>query len=132
LLLLAVGAADDRRSLGATLRLALQCIAVTVVIAAVPTDLRVVPQLPWWLERACLLLAGVWFVNVVNFMDGIDWITVAEVVPVSAMLALFGLAGHLSPGPTVVAAALCGAYLGFAPFNRPVAKVFLGDVGSLP
>jgi UDP-N-acetylmuramyl pentapeptide phosphotransferase/UDP-N-acetylglucosamine-1-phosphate transferase len=32
----------------------------------------------------------------------------------------------------LVAAALCGALLGFAPFNRPVAKVFLGDVGSLP
>ena len=27
---------------------------------------------------------------------------------------------------------LCGAMLGFAPFNRPVAKIFLGDVGSLP
>ena len=31
-----------------------------------------------------------------------------------------------------MATALCGAYLGFAPFNRPVAKVFLGDIGSLP
>jgi len=33
---------------------------------------------------------------------------------------------------TIVAAALCGALLGFTPFNRPVAKIFLGDVGSLP
>jgi UDP-N-acetylmuramyl pentapeptide phosphotransferase/UDP-N-acetylglucosamine-1-phosphate transferase len=32
----------------------------------------------------------------------------------------------------VVAVALCGAMLGFAPFNRPVARLFLGDVGSLP
>ncbi|MHC2735113.1 UDP-N-acetylmuramyl pentapeptide phosphotransferase/UDP-N-acetylglucosamine-1-phosphate transferase [Bradyrhizobium liaoningense] len=32
----------------------------------------------------------------------------------------------------LIAAALCGAMLGFAPFNRPVARVFLGDVGSLP
>jgi len=32
----------------------------------------------------------------------------------------------------VAAAALLGAMLGFAPFNRPVAKIFLGDVGSLP
>ena len=32
-----------------------------------------------------------------------------------------------------VALALCGAVLGFAPFNRPAkAKLFLGDVGSLP
>ena len=33
---------------------------------------------------------------------------------------------------TIVAAALFGAMLGFAPFNRPVTKIFLGDVGSLP
>ena len=59
--------------------------------------------MPWWLERACLLLAGIWFVNLVNFMDGIDWMTVAEVVPVTAALAAFGLAGALPPGATVVA-----------------------------
>ena len=32
----------------------------------------------------------------------------------------------------MVALALGGAMLGFAPFNRPVARLFLGDVGSLP
>jgi UDP-N-acetylmuramyl pentapeptide phosphotransferase/UDP-N-acetylglucosamine-1-phosphate transferase len=31
----------------------------------------------------------------------------------------------------VVTCALCGAVAGFAPLNRPVAKLFLGDVGSL-
>jgi len=55
-----------------------------------------------------------------------------EVVPLTACLALFGLTGVLSNDGTVVAFALCGAMRGFAPFNRPVARVFLGDVGSLP
>ncbi len=32
----------------------------------------------------------------------------------------------------LVAAALLGAMLGFAPFNKPVARLFLGNVGSLP
>ena len=40
--------------------------------------------------------------------------------------------GEIPPSTTIAAAALCGALLGFAPFNRPVAKIFLGDVGSLP
>jgi UDP-N-acetylmuramyl pentapeptide phosphotransferase/UDP-N-acetylglucosamine-1-phosphate transferase len=47
-------------------------------------------------------------------------------------LTLFGWLGELPALPTVVAGALCGALLGFSVFNRPVAKVFLGDVGSLP
>jgi UDP-N-acetylmuramyl pentapeptide phosphotransferase/UDP-N-acetylglucosamine-1-phosphate transferase len=131
-LLGAVGAFDDFRSIPVAPRLLLQGAAVAIMLLSLSADARMTSFLPFWLERAALFLAGLWFVNLVNFMDGIDWITVAEIVPVTLALALLGLAGQLSPGPTVVAAALCGAYLGFAPFNRPVAKVFLGDVGSLP
>jgi UDP-N-acetylmuramyl pentapeptide phosphotransferase/UDP-N-acetylglucosamine-1-phosphate transferase len=78
------------------------------------------------------LLAGVYFVNLVNFMDGLDWMTVAEVVPVTGALVVLGVRGELSFSAAIVAAALCGATAGFAPFNRPVARIFLGDVGSLP
>jgi UDP-N-acetylmuramyl pentapeptide phosphotransferase/UDP-N-acetylglucosamine-1-phosphate transferase len=127
-----VGVTDDLHPLEALPRLVLQAAAVAVVLAMLPADLRIVPALPWWLERAGLLIGAVWFVNLVNFMDGIDWMTVAEVVPLSAALAAFGLMGALPPGATVVAFALCGAVIGFAPFNRPVARLFLGDVGSLP
>src|SRR4029077_15515318 len=68
----------------------------------------------------------------VNFMGGIDWMTVAEMVPLTAGLAVIGLLGALPPEGIVVALSLNGAILGFAPFNRPTAKLFLGDVGSLP
>jgi UDP-N-acetylmuramyl pentapeptide phosphotransferase/UDP-N-acetylglucosamine-1-phosphate transferase len=123
---------DDMRSLSAAVRLAIQCIAVGALIAALPNQLQVLPQLPWWLERAGLFVGAVWLVNLVNFMDGIDWMTVAELVPVAGAIVLLGLAGTFAPWPSVVAAALLGAMLGFAPFNKPVARVFLGDVGSLP
>jgi len=131
-LLAVVGAIDDVRSSPAAVRLALQCVAVCALIATFPKELQILPHVPWWIERAGLLLAGVWFVNLVNFMDGIDWMTVAEFVPVSGTLVLLGLAGTLPMLPAVVAAALLGAILGFAPFNKPVARLFLGDVGSLP
>jgi UDP-N-acetylmuramyl pentapeptide phosphotransferase/UDP-N-acetylglucosamine-1-phosphate transferase len=113
-----VGAIDDIRTIAVAPRLLLQAICVAAVIAALPADLHVIPSLPWWIERACLLLAGVWFVNLVNFMDGIDWMTVAEVVPLAGGLVLIGLAGALPAPAMLVALALCGAMLGFAPFNR--------------
>ena len=47
-------------------------------------------------------------------------------------MVVLGLLGEFPLPATLVAAALCGAMLGFAPFNRPVATIFLGDVGSLP
>lgn len=127
-----VGVTDDMRPLEALTRLLLQAAAVAAVIAALPPELRVFPHIPWWIERLLLLISGVWLVNLVNFMDGIDWMTVAEIVPITAALAVFGLAGALPQDAMVVSIALCGAMIGFAPFNRPVARLFLGDVGSLP
>ncbi len=132
LLLALVGAVDDIRTLPAAPRLVLQCLAVGALIAALPAEWHILPFVPWWAERICLFLGGVWFVNITNFMDGIDWMTVAEAVPLTGAIVLFGLLGVLGMLPTVVAAALLGAMLGFAPFNKPVAKLFLGDVGSLP
>jgi UDP-N-acetylmuramyl pentapeptide phosphotransferase/UDP-N-acetylglucosamine-1-phosphate transferase len=110
----------------------LQALAVGAILFTASTDLRIVPACPLWIERGLLLLAGLWFVNLVNFMDGLDWMTAAEVVPITGAMVLLGLLGELSLSATIVAAALGGAMIGFAPFNRPVAKIFLGDVGSLP
>jgi UDP-N-acetylmuramyl pentapeptide phosphotransferase/UDP-N-acetylglucosamine-1-phosphate transferase len=127
-----VGMADDIRTIPVLPRLLLQAAAVVAILFATPADLRIIPACPIWIERTVLLLAGLWFVNLVNFMDGLDLMTTAEVVPITAAMVLLGWSGIYPQVPTLVAAALCGAMLGFAPFNRPVAKVFLGDVGSLP
>ena len=127
-----VGLIDDIRPIPVLPRLILQGIAVGAVVFTTPGELRIIAALPLGIERGLLLIAGLWFVNLVNFMDGLDLMTVAEAVPITATLAVLGMLGAL-PGPaTIIAASLCGALLGFAPFNRPVAKVFLGDVGSLP
>jgi UDP-N-acetylmuramyl pentapeptide phosphotransferase/UDP-N-acetylglucosamine-1-phosphate transferase len=127
-----VGTADDIQSIPVLPRLLLQAVAVGATLYFAPAELRIVPACPLWFERVLLLFAGLWFVNLVNFMDGLDLITVAEVVPITAAMVLFGWSSTYPQIPTLVAAALCGAMVGFAPFNRPVAKVFLGDVGSLP
>jgi UDP-N-acetylmuramyl pentapeptide phosphotransferase/UDP-N-acetylglucosamine-1-phosphate transferase len=131
-LLTLIGLLDDIHTLSPAPRLLVQLLAVGLVVVLLPADARVASSLPIWIERACVVLLGVWFVNLVNFMDGIDWMTVAEAVPITAAVAIFGLGGIVPPTVTLVALALLGAMLGFAPFNRPVARLFLGDVGSLP
>jgi UDP-N-acetylmuramyl pentapeptide phosphotransferase/UDP-N-acetylglucosamine-1-phosphate transferase len=127
-----VGLADDIRSIPVPTRLMLQAVAVGAIVFTAPGDVRIAPSYPLPIERGLLLLAGLWFVNLVNFMDGLDWMTVAEVVPITGALIVLGTIGEFPVSATIVAAALCGAMAGFAPFNRPVAKIFLGDVGSLP
>jgi UDP-N-acetylmuramyl pentapeptide phosphotransferase/UDP-N-acetylglucosamine-1-phosphate transferase len=128
----AVGAADDIRPIGVAPRFLLQALSVALVICTLPETLRIAPFMPLWIERLVLIVGGLWFVNLVNFMDGLDWMTVAEVVPITAALAMFGTLGYLPATPAIISLALCGAMIGFAIFNRPVASLFLGDVGSLP
>jgi UDP-N-acetylmuramyl pentapeptide phosphotransferase/UDP-N-acetylglucosamine-1-phosphate transferase len=132
LLIALLGAVDDIFTVAVAPRLLIQFLSVAIVIAVLPPDFQMTPYLPWWLERALLVVAGVWFVNLVNFMDGLDWMTVAEMVPLTGGLVLMGWLGALPHYAVICALALLGAIIGFAPFNRPVARLFLGDVGSLP
>jgi UDP-N-acetylmuramyl pentapeptide phosphotransferase/UDP-N-acetylglucosamine-1-phosphate transferase len=132
LFLAAVGMIDDLRPVPVVPRLALQLAAVVFLFAALPSQLRILETVPVSLERAVLVLGMLWFINLVNFMDGLDWMTVAEMLPMTVALAAFALFGEAPSDILPIALALAGALLGFAPFNRPVARLFLGDVGSLP
>jgi UDP-N-acetylmuramyl pentapeptide phosphotransferase/UDP-N-acetylglucosamine-1-phosphate transferase len=131
-LLTIVGAIDDIFPIAPLWRLAVQAVAVTLTVSTMPPELRAIPIAPIAVERTAEIVAGLWFVNLVNFMDGIDWMTVAEAVPSTISIFVFALLGVAPPIAGSVALALCGALLGFAPFNRPMARLFLGDVGSLP
>jgi UDP-N-acetylmuramyl pentapeptide phosphotransferase/UDP-N-acetylglucosamine-1-phosphate transferase len=131
-LLMAVGLVDDLRGVPIGVRVALQTLSVGAAVFSLPSGGLLEAWIPVEIERAILILAGLWFVNLVNFMDGIDWITIAECLPLAAGLVLLGLLGALPLHGVVAALALLGALIGFAPFNRPPARIFLGDAGSLP
>src|SRR5262249_50337801 len=90
-----IGAIADKHPIPAAPRLGLQSFAVAAVLMTFPPELRVLPVLPWWSERIFLFIGGLWFVNLVNFMDGLDWMTVVEVVPITGALAAMGLLGYL-------------------------------------
>src|ERR1700733_5756365 len=66
-----VGAFDDIRPLPIVPRLLLQAVIVAAVLFSLTRVLRIVLVVPWSLDRVILLLGGLWFVNLVNFMDGI-------------------------------------------------------------
>ena len=132
ILVAAVGLVDDLWPLPPLPRLALELIAMGLAVSALPDGARVLPFVPITLERVLLVVGGAWFINLTNFMDGMDWLTLAEMAPLTAALSLFWCLGFLSPLAGLVALALLGSLLGFAPFNKPVARLFLGDVGSLP
>src|SRR5258708_27409267 len=92
-LLTIVGAIDDMFPIAVLPRLAMQAVAVILVVSMMPAELRAAPIVPITIERAAEIVAGLWFVNLVNFMDGIDWMTVAETIPSTASIFVFALLG---------------------------------------
>jgi UDP-N-acetylmuramyl pentapeptide phosphotransferase/UDP-N-acetylglucosamine-1-phosphate transferase len=124
---------DDRHGgLPIGIRLGMQVVAVGAVLALLPVTATVTQGLvPLWFERLVLLFAWLWFTNLFNFMDGINGITGVEMVALGLGAALPGmLQGGAAPGGAGLIVA--GVALGFLPWNWGRAKVFLGDVGSVP
>jgi UDP-N-acetylmuramyl pentapeptide phosphotransferase/UDP-N-acetylglucosamine-1-phosphate transferase len=88
--------------------------------------------LPELADRLVAGLAWIWFINLFNFMDGIDGIAGVEAACIGAGLFVV-LQGLGSPaGLGLIALATAGAALGFLWWNWQPARIFLGDVGSVP
>jgi UDP-N-acetylmuramyl pentapeptide phosphotransferase/UDP-N-acetylglucosamine-1-phosphate transferase len=128
-----LGAIDDAYGLSVSSRLGGQFLATLVLIGTLPEELRLFPDLmPAGMEDALLVLGIMWFVNAVNFLDGLDWMMVAQAVPMTLGIAVLYALGIVPGTIGLLALTLLGAMLGFAVFNKHPAQIFLGDAGSLP
>ncbi len=114
---------DDHRALPVLPRLGAQVLAVGVFSLALLTT-----GLSWW-WLPLLLIGGVWSINLHNFMDGIDGLLAQQAIFVCGGLALLAW-GVAQPALALATAALATAALGFWYYNRPLARIFMGDVGS--
>jgi UDP-N-acetylmuramyl pentapeptide phosphotransferase/UDP-N-acetylglucosamine-1-phosphate transferase len=133
LLLALVSWLDDRKGLGPLSRLLAQAAAVGIGLAILPETPVLQGIAPFWLDRALAFFAWLWFVNLYNFMDGIDGITGVETLALGAGIALLSRLGGIGEtGLEAPALVLAAAALGFLVWNWHPAKLFLGDVGSVP
>lgn len=115
---------DDRRGLPISVRFGAHLVAAVVVIPALA------PALPVW---SWLLVAPaiVWMTNLYNFMDGSDGL--------AGGMAIFGFGAYAAAAAAagdaslaVAGAGVAAASAGFLVFNHHPARVFMGDVGSIP
>lgn len=123
-----IGLAEDLKGIGSLRRLALQ------FVVAGAAGLLLLQDMTGPMLGRCLFVAGAMFclvgyTNAYNFMDGIDGISVVQAVAAGAAWFAVGASTDV-PALTAGGAIIAGAALGFAPYNMPRARVFLGDVGS--
>jgi UDP-GlcNAc:undecaprenyl-phosphate GlcNAc-1-phosphate transferase len=79
------------------------------------------------------LVATVWFAGVChafNLLDNMDGLAAGVAVVAAGFLAWL-LAPFLGAAIVLLLVALCGALIGFLYWNRPPARLFMGDCGSL-
>jgi UDP-N-acetylmuramyl pentapeptide phosphotransferase/UDP-N-acetylglucosamine-1-phosphate transferase len=125
-LLAAVSWFDDLRGLSPIVRLLAQAAAVAVGILVLPG-----PRDLFYL--AAIGLVWIWWINLFNFMDGIDGLAGTEAAAIGASLLLFaGVGAGADPALRTLAAVVTGAAIGFLVWNWSPARIFLGDIGSVP
>lgn len=133
LALMLVSFLDDRTPLPVRVRFAVQVAAVAFAFFGFDYGLVFQGLLPWWLDRIAAAILWLWFINLYNFMDGIDEITSLQTSSMMAGLMLLAITEpQVKNFLAVDGAILAGAILGFWMFNRHPAKIFLGDSGSIP
>jgi UDP-N-acetylmuramyl pentapeptide phosphotransferase/UDP-N-acetylglucosamine-1-phosphate transferase len=124
---------DDLSPLPPLLRLVLQAAVVAACLASLPSSTLVLGgHLPPWLDRCMAGLAWLWFINLYNFMDGIDGITGTETAGVCLGFVLLAGFGAGTATNSSLGLILAGASLGFLVWNWHPSRIILGDVGSVP
>lgn len=86
------------------------------------------------LVGAVALFFMVGIINAFNMIDNMDWQCggVAMLILLAGLVMIFNRQGSLMEVPETLAFTLLGPLAAFLWWNRPVARIFLGDAGSIP
>ena len=133
----ALGLADDILDLSPAFRFPIQGLSLAALLTwAVPLPTMVLPfglALDGWLLVALIWLAAIWWMNLFNFMDGIDGMAGTQAI----IILVGGLGIALSADPSMLTAPVVlpvvmtsAATAGFLLLNWTPARIFMGDAGS--
>jgi UDP-N-acetylmuramyl pentapeptide phosphotransferase/UDP-N-acetylglucosamine-1-phosphate transferase len=127
LLLTIIGWRDDKNPVSSLLRLLIQ-LAVSVWLVGFGWWEFTFKEIVFW---SGVTVAMIWLMNAYNFMDGSNGMAGFQGVFAGTVMAvLFQTGGeHTMALIALVVAAAC---VGFLPLNFPRARVFMGDVSSVP
>jgi Fuc2NAc and GlcNAc transferase len=126
ILLACVSLIDDLKGLRPILRLVVQFITAILAFYFLH-GLRplVIPQINFnynYVIYPLAIVGMVWFINLFNFMDGVDGFASVEVIAVASILFIMSW--------NIITILLIVCVAGFLCWNWPKAKIFMGDVGS--
>ena len=134
LLVAVAGFIDDRRRLSARVRIVVHTLAALWALFWLGGLHALRFDHFLWTPHAFGYVLGVlgvvWTINLFNFMDGIDGLAVSEAIFMAGAAALLGASAGAAAAPLRADLLFAAACAGFALWNWPPARIFMGDVGS--
>jgi len=133
-LIVGLGVYDDVIGANAPKKFAVQAAAALVLVAfGFQFNVISIAGQVFHLGIFGAIASMIWIVgviNAVNFIDGMDSLaTVVALTTAAAFVTIAVLRNDLFS--LVIMTALCGSLVGFYPWNKPPAKIFMGDTGSM-
>lgn len=135
LIIIVVGALDDRFTLRARTKLLCQ-IAVAYLVWLQPFRehpqrlMVLIIELPPWVSCLVTIFLVVAIINAFNLIDGLDGLAAGLSVVSAGCLAVWAMIVSHRPELMIVYLILAGSCLGFLRYNFAPARIFMGDVGS--
>ena len=128
-IILIAGILDDLLNLPAKLKFVVQAVAAFIVAFSPFNFIQIFAwTLPPLLGKIITFFWILGLVNAYNLIDGMDWIcsglSFLTILTISLILRFEGVNYY------IIGFILCGSILGFMFWNKPPAKIFLGDGGS--
>lgn len=133
-ILAVIGMIDDVKTLAVGPRFLVQIACSLAVVLILFMEMTPPFGRVWIIFMVSAALIGLlWFVNLYNFMDGIDGITAVETVSICFGLVVVDLLSRDVGSAWIwsLAAPIAAATIGFAIWNWAPAKIFMGDAGSV-
>lgn len=132
-----LGYIDDLHDLAPGIRFGVQGVAISLLVLTIPAmpglALPMAMVLGGWVLALVVIVIGLWWINLFNFMDGIDGLAASQaIVILLGAASIWLLREGAAPQAALfwLAVAIAAAAGGFLLRNWPPARIFMGDAGS--
>lgn len=124
---------NDLKHIQPSIRLVFHSIAIAISLLSLDlTNNIILPNhIPNIIDKTMIFTAWLWFINLYNFMDGADGMTVSETLCICFGILFISLFTYIPLNIINLCLILIGSCSAFLIFNWHPAKIFLGDTGAI-
>ncbi len=123
---------DFKKNLHPIFRLFIQIILVYLSLSLIEFPIIPLKYIPLKIQYLLVVIFWVYVINIVNFVDGLDGLVAVSSIGFFLNIIIFNLLFGITSINIYISGILLPLILAFLIFNKPKAKIFLNDVGSIP